>query len=67
MAIVSRGVVEAESRKAEFGLNGVKNLMKVGPASAKALSREILQGVQDFMHMAPKHNDVTALTITRGA
>jgi hypothetical protein len=22
--------------------------------------------VQDFMHMAPKHNDVTALTLTRG-
>jgi serine phosphatase RsbU (regulator of sigma subunit) len=66
MAIVSRGVVEAESRKAEFGLDGVKNLMKAGPGSAKALSRNILQGVQDFMHMAPKHNDVTALTITRG-
>jgi hypothetical protein len=40
--------------------------MQTGAASAKALSQSILQRVQDFMHMAPKHNDVTALTLTRG-
>ncbi len=66
LAVVSRGVVEAESKNAEFGLDGVKSVMQVGPSSAKHLSRSILQGVQDFMHMAPKHNDVTALTLTRG-
>lgn len=66
LAIVSRGVVEAESKHAEFGLDGVKRVMQQGPASAKALSQSILQRVQDFMHMAPKHNDVTALTLTRG-
>jgi serine phosphatase RsbU (regulator of sigma subunit) len=66
LAVVSRGVVEAESKKTEFGLNGVKSLMQGGTYSAKDLSRNILQGVQDFMRMAPKHNDVTALTLTRG-
>ncbi len=66
LAVVSRGVVEAESKNAEFGLDGVKSVMHAGSASAKDLSRNILQRVQDFMHMAPKHNDVTALTLTRG-
>ncbi len=66
LAVVSRGVVEAESKRAEFGLDGVKGVMQAGPASAKDLSQSILQRVQDFMHQAPKHNDVTALTLTRG-
>ena len=67
LAVVSRGVVEAESKNVEFGLDGVKSVMQAGPSSARDLSRNILQGVQDFMHMAPKHNDVTALTLTRAA
>lgn len=66
LAVVSRGVVEAESKHAEFGLEGVKSVMQAGPAPAKVLSQNILQRVQDFMRMAPKHNDVTALTLTRG-
>jgi serine phosphatase RsbU (regulator of sigma subunit) len=59
-------VVEAESKNAEFGLDGVKKVMQAGPATAQVLSHSILQQVQDFMHMVPKHNDVTALTLTRG-
>jgi sigma-B regulation protein RsbU (phosphoserine phosphatase) len=66
LAVVSRGVVEAESKNAEFGLDGVRNVLQTGPSSAKDLSLHILKNVQDFMHMAPKHNDVTALTLTRG-
>ena len=66
LAVVSRGVVEAESKHAEFGLDGVKSVLQAGPSSAKDLSQNILQRVQDFMHTAPKHNDVTALTLTRG-
>jgi sigma-B regulation protein RsbU (phosphoserine phosphatase) len=65
LAVVSRGVVEAESKSAEFGLGGVKKVMQAGSASAKDLSRGILQSVQDFMNTAPKHNDVTALTLIR--
>jgi len=67
LAVVSRGVVEAESKKTEFGLEGVKSVMQSGPFSAKDLSQNILQRVQDFMSMAPKHNDVTALTLMRAA
>jgi sigma-B regulation protein RsbU (phosphoserine phosphatase) len=66
LAVVSRGVVEAESKHSEFGLEGVKSVLQAGPSSAKDLSQNILQRVQDFMHMVPKHNDVTALTLTRG-
>ena len=67
LAVVSRGVVEAESKKIEFGVDGVKSVMQSGPSSAKDLSQNILQRVQDFMSMAPKHNDVTALTLMRAA
>jgi len=66
IAVVSRGVVEAESRKSEFGLNGVKGVLREEPASAKVLSRRILEEVQAFLHTPPKHNDVTALALTRG-
>ena len=65
IAVVSRGVVEAESKNSEFGLKGVKSVMRTGPASAKVLSRRILEEVQAFLHTPPKHNDVTALALTR--
>src|SRR5208282_3520557 len=48
LAVVARGVVEAESKNVEFGLDGVKSVMQAGPSSARDLSRNILQGVQDF-------------------
>src|SRR5258705_102372 len=56
LAVVSRGVVEAESKKVEFGLDGVKSILQAGPASGKELFPPLLPGVQDFMHMAPKAN-----------
>ena len=67
LAIVSRGVVEAESKNAEFGLDGVKRVLQADSGSAKDLADDILQHVQDFIRMAPKHNDVTALTLVRAA
>jgi sigma-B regulation protein RsbU (phosphoserine phosphatase) len=66
LVLVSRGVVEAESKHVEFGLDGVKSVMQAGSSSARDLSQHILQRMQDFMNTAPKHNDVTALTLTRG-
>jgi serine phosphatase RsbU (regulator of sigma subunit) len=66
LAIVSRGVVEAECRNEEFGLAGVKNVVWASTGSAQDLSRSILKRVQDFMCRAPKHNDVTALALRRG-
>jgi serine phosphatase RsbU (regulator of sigma subunit) len=65
LVIVSRGVVEAESKHTEFGLAGVKVVMQENQDSAQGLAHHILERVQDFMHGAPKHNDVTALTLTR--
>src|ERR1700690_3287962 len=67
IAVVSRGVVEAESRNSEFGLDGVKTAMQGGPRSAKDLSQRILEDVQSFIHTTPKHNDVMALVLTRAA
>lgn len=67
LAVVSRGVTEAESKHAEFGLDGVRSVMHAppSPSSAKNLSERILQSVQGFAQLAPKHNDMTALTLTR--
>lgn len=63
--VVSRGVVEAESKDAEFGLDGVKSVMEGERGSAKDFSHHILDHVQNFLHTVPKHNDVTALALTR--
>jgi serine phosphatase RsbU (regulator of sigma subunit) len=65
LAIVSRGVVEAQCRDEEFGLDGVKHVMKAKPGSATGLSRGILEQVQSFVCAIPKHNDVTALSLLR--
>ena len=43
LAVVSRGVVEAEAKHSEFGLDGVKSVMQAGPPSAKDLSQRILE------------------------
>ncbi len=65
MAVVSRGVVEAQCSNEEFGLAGVKLVMGTKPVSANDLSRGILEQLQDFICGLPKHNDVTALTLMR--
>jgi serine phosphatase RsbU (regulator of sigma subunit) len=67
LAVVSRGVVEAQCQDEEFGLAGVKNVMGSKPPSATDLSRGILEQVQDFMCAYPKHNDVTALILMRAS
>lgn len=65
LTVVSRGVVEAQCQKEEFGLDGVKHVLKSKPPSATDLSRGILEQVQSFMCAYPKHNDVTALSLRR--
>ncbi len=65
MAVVSRGVVEAQCADEEFGLAGVKHVMGTKPPSATDLSRGILEQLQSFLCSVPKHNDVTALTLMR--
>jgi serine phosphatase RsbU (regulator of sigma subunit) len=66
LAIVSRGVVEAECGNREFGLAGVRQALEPGHRSARDLSNWILTQVQEFMCRPPRHNDVTALALTRG-
>jgi phosphoserine phosphatase RsbU/P len=65
IAVVSRGVVEAQCSDEEFGLNGVKLVMGTNPHSATDLSRGILEQLQSFICSVPKHNDVTALSLKR--
>jgi len=65
MAIVARGVVEAQCAQEEFGLNGVKLVMGGKPPSATELSRGILEQLQGFLCSVPKHNDVTAMSLRR--
>jgi sigma-B regulation protein RsbU (phosphoserine phosphatase) len=65
LAVVSRGVVEAQCSDEEFGLSGVKLVMGTEPPSATELSRGILAQVQSFVCSVPKHNDVTALSLKR--
>ncbi len=65
IAVVSRGVIEAERKNSEFGLTGVKILMQAPTSSARDLSQRILEEVQSFMPAAPKVNDVTALVLLR--
>ncbi len=65
LTLVSRGVVEAECAKQEFGLAGVTRAIAGECISARDLSRQILTRLQEFMCRPPKHNDVTALALTR--
>jgi sigma-B regulation protein RsbU (phosphoserine phosphatase) len=67
LAIVSRGVVEAQCSDEEFGLSGVKLVMGTEPSSATDLSRGILEQLQSFICSVPKHNDVTALSLRRAS
>ncbi len=65
LIVVSRGVVEAESKRKEFGLEGVKQALDESPGQSRNLSLRILDRMQQFMPGAPKHNDATALSLTR--
>lgn len=66
LLLVSRGVVEAERRREEFGIDRVKELLQEEPAnSAAELGERILGSLQQFMAAPPVHNDVTALALLR--
>ena len=68
LLIVSRGIVEARRRSDEFGLSRVKdNLLKNRGNTAKQYCVSVINEVQEFMKTPPTHNDVTALSLLRGA
>jgi serine phosphatase RsbU (regulator of sigma subunit) len=68
LLLASRGIVEGKCKTEEFGLQRVKEgLQQSKAARAKELCVSVLDQVQQFMHAAPTHNDVTALALIRNS
>ena len=66
LALVSRGVVEAECRREEFGLARVEAALKSRQlVAARDVCRFILDDVQRFASAQPLQNDITALALIR--
>ncbi len=65
---VSRGVVEAKHKKEEFGLDRVSSyLQETREYDPHLLCTGLLDRLADFMRTPPKHDDATALALTRPA
>ncbi len=66
LLLVSRGIVEAEQKDQEFGLEGVmRSFQRVSALTARDLCLAILQSAEHLLQAAPSHNDVTALVLLR--
>jgi serine phosphatase RsbU (regulator of sigma subunit) len=66
LLLVSRGVIEGQCDREEFGLDRVKNAFETTPnTTAHNLGAAMLTSVQQFMCAPPTHNDVTALALLR--
>lgn len=68
LVLVSRGVVEAKSKGAEFGLAGVKAMLAhADTQNARGLCLTVIDGMRQFMGTPPTHNDMTVLSLVRSA
>jgi serine phosphatase RsbU (regulator of sigma subunit) len=71
MMVVSRGMVEARRKGAEFGFHQVKESFRqamAGPSDRIiAISTTVIEELQGFMSGRPLHNDVTVLSLVRDA
>lgn len=71
LLLVSRGVIECESRSklvGEFGLNRVQHVLQGAPVgSARALCTYVLSAVEEFAAGVPVCDDQTALALLRTA
>jgi serine phosphatase RsbU (regulator of sigma subunit) len=66
LALVSRGVVEAEYKREEFGLARVESALKKSHRTpAREICRSILDDVQHFACAQPLQDDITALALVR--
>ena len=66
LALVSRGVVEAECGREEFGLARVEAALRASQlGAAQEVCRSILDEVQRFTCSAPMQDDITALALVR--
>jgi phosphoserine phosphatase RsbU/P len=68
LLLVSRGMVEARRKKAEFGLPQVKDLLLLTPEqSAQEICASVLERVGEFLSHKPAQNDITAIALARCA
>lgn len=68
LLILSRGIVEAEYRGEEFGLERARETFQnVTVRTAQELCLTILEAAQQFIRVPPTHNDVTTLALLRNA
>ena len=66
LLIVSRGIVDANCKGEDFGLERVKeSFQPAGTTNARDLSASVIANVQQFMCRPPTHDDVTALSLIR--
>ena len=66
LLISSRGIVEAEYRGEEFGLERVReSFQNAAVLTAQEFCLTILEAAQKFMRTPPTHNDVTVLALLR--
>jgi phosphoserine phosphatase RsbU/P len=66
LLLVSRGIIEGQHKKEEFGIDRVKAVLQDSNArEAREIGRTILDTVQQFMRTPPTHDDVTALALVR--
>lgn len=66
LVLVSRGLVEANRKGKEFGLEHVKEILLATPTpSAEEINAAILGQVRQFLGPKPVSNDVTILSLTR--
>jgi len=64
--LLSKGIVEARRRNEEFGLARAKQyLQELGFQTARETCVGLLGRVRQFMHTAPTHDDVTAVSLVR--
>jgi serine phosphatase RsbU (regulator of sigma subunit) len=68
LLLVSRGLVEAGSKKRQFGLERVQQTFSEAKAgSAKELCAAILQGVEKYAAGSSDQNDMTTVALVRPA
>ena len=68
LLLVSRGLVEANRKGKEFGLEQVKKILLESPAeTAQEICANLIGQVQQFLASKPAQNDVTILVLARSA
>ncbi len=68
LLVVSRGTVEARSKRKEFGLEAIKDfLLNTTGQNAQEICLTIVGKVEEFMAKKPAQNDVTTIALARSA